>query len=57
MELQRMADIDEATIVARLAAHKNHLELTLAKMKMHAALHDYSEWVMSVANLYLTVTA
>ena len=52
-----MADIDEATIVARLAAHKNHLELTLAKMKMHAALHDYSEWVMSVANLYLTVTA
>jgi len=40
----RLVATDEAKILANLAEHKNHVELTLAKMKMQASLHDFPEW-------------
>lgn len=52
----KLAAVDEATILANLADHKNHIELTYAKMKMHAIMHDFPEWGMSLADFYTTVT-
>jgi|Transcript_35589 ribosomal protein S8 len=32
---------DEASLMSNMAENKNHVELTLAKMKMTAVIHDY----------------
>jgi len=49
--------LDEAAIVANLAANQEHIELLLIKLKLQAAVHDYVRHGSLLGDFYTTMIA
>jgi len=45
----QIRDVDDDTVIANLAANKDHVELLYAKMKMYQATHDYINFGSALA--------
>ena len=48
-------ELDEDVIVSNLRDNKGHVELLMAKMKMQHTVHDFFEYGMNFADIYLTL--
>ena len=46
---------DEAKIIANLTDSKDHVELQMAKMKMHAAMHNYLDYGVAFTDVFITL--
>ena len=52
-----LKEVNAETIIANLAEKKNHVELAMVNMKMNAGIHDYHDYGMNLADIYLTLTS
>lgn len=46
---------DDEKIISNLATYKKHIELMMAKIKMQHVVHDYIEYGVSIADIYMTL--
>lgn len=56
-QVQTEGEPSEEAILANLLENKDHVELEMAKMKMHGAMHNYLDFGVAYTDIFLTLAA